>query len=131
MNNKKGWLRIFEAFLAVIIIAGVLIVLVMNQRAHSDFDEGIQGFQRGVLFEIAENNNYRHQVLNNDATGVESFVGGRMIPGMEFSMKICGVEEICRIDGEYNKEVYVAEIIISSNLTLYEPKKLKIFMWES
>ena len=55
MVGKKGWLRILEAFIAVIIIAGILLVIVSNQRTQKNFEEDMHNFQRAILLEISQN----------------------------------------------------------------------------
>ena len=129
MKNKRGWLRILEAFIAIILITSVLIVLYSRTIEKPRRAEEIYNLQEIILDEIADSLELREAVLNNRIEEIESFVSGKIPGGFAFSIKICEVEEICELE-EYKKEVYSSERIISSVLEQYEPKKVKIFMWE-
>ncbi|MFH1307341.1 MAG: hypothetical protein ABIH72_00635 [archaeon] len=127
--NKKGWLRIFEAFIAVILIAGVLIVLVLNQRADRTFEDDIHNLERSILVEIADNPSLRNSTLKTDLAPILAVASPKIPPGMNFTMRVCPIDEICGLQ-EYREEVYVEEIVISSTIEEYAPKKLRIFIWE-
>ncbi len=47
-----------------------------------------------------------------------------------FTIKICEVSEFCGMPFSVDKDVYADEILITSNLTYYNPRKLKFFIWE-
>jgi len=129
MKNNKGWLRIVEAFIAILIVGGVLIYMATKEPAKSNTDS-IHEFQRAMLEEISLNETLRGEILSNDARGTESFVGNNTPLYLNFSIRICEVSDACGI-GYIGKAVYADEILISSNLTKYSPKKLKLFLWEN
>jgi hypothetical protein len=78
------------------------------------------------LDEVAQG--YRGDVLSSNTDNIESFVAGRIPSGFEYEIRICEVDDICGLDF-YKEEIYSSERIVSSNLTEFAPKKLKIFMW--
>lgn len=129
-QNKKGWLRIIEAFIAIILILGVLIAVysrVIEKPKKADYAYNLE---KSILDEISMDSALRDAVLNGDATAITTitnFVRTR-IKGFNFEIKICELEDICSMNS-YKKEVYATERIISSTLEKYQPKKLKIFMW--
>jgi len=67
--------------------------------------------------------------LSGKTDVIESYVAQRLAASsFNFSIKICEVDDICGLNF-YKKEFYAKDRIIGSNLTYYEPKKIKIFMW--
>ncbi len=129
MVNKKGWIRIMEAFIGIILIAGFLVVLYSNIISPSNKSEELYRFQKIILDEIAENNDLRENVLNNIKDPISDFVDERIPSGFNYTIKICEPGDICSMN-EYHEETYSSERIISSTLKKYDPKKIKIFMWE-
>ena len=132
MKNKKAWMRIFEAFLAVILVAGALLILVSTQRAQQTFEEDIHSLERSILMEISSNDALRQEVLNINLAPILSHAESKIPPGMNFTMRICPIDDICGKQGIYVEEIYAEEIVISSTLETHpnNAKKLKIFLWE-
>lgn len=132
MNNKKGWLRIVEAFLAILLIAGVIFVIIANRTGtQSSKEEIIYNLQRTVLNEISSDKNLRDAVLKDDQTQIKDFISGRIPQAFNFTINICELNDVCpMMVNEYKKNVYANEVVISSTLENYNPKKLKLFMWE-
>ncbi len=136
MKNKKAWLRIVEAFLAVVIIASVLLIVFVRQPNQTRAEE-IAKFQRAILRQIALDDVLRQDVLIGGETEKEniiSFINENKPDYWNFEIEICGIEDVCGIS-EYppealNKEIYAQEILITSTLENYSPKKLKMFVWE-
>ncbi len=131
-KSKKGWLRILEAFIAIILITSVLVVLYSRTIERPRRVEEIYNLQETILGEVASSNKLREAVINNRTEEIKSFIERRIPGGFNFTIEICEVNEICEL-GEYREEgeeVYSSERIISSTLEIYQPKKLKIFMWE-
>jgi len=135
MRGKKAWLRILEAFIAILLVSGVLIV-VYSRVIQKPGKEDIYNLETSILEEIAENSSLRDEVLKEmpEISKINDFVQKRIPPGFSFRVKICDVEVICQLDdylGEEGKEIYSDERMISSVLERYQPKILKIFMWEA
>ncbi len=128
MKQKKGLLRIIEAFIAVTLIAGVLIVLYAQQAGNPKSSEELYRLQSSILNEIADNTKFREDVLNNNLVNIEPFVRDRVPAGFNYSIKICEVDEICSLDN-YKKEIYASERVIAATLKEFKPMKIKIFMW--
>ena len=129
MKNKKAWLRIMEAFIAVMLIMGVLLYLYTKNISNPSKSEDAYNFEKIILEEIAFNSDLRTAVLNGDTSRIEAFVAGKVSPGIDFRIRICGLDDICGLD-VLESEVFASERIISSNLDNYSPKKVKIFIWE-
>jgi hypothetical protein len=129
VNGKKGWLRVAEAFIAIILIVGFLVVLYSKTEEKPRRDEEIYKLQKTILDEIAADPKLREGVLNNKTGEIISFVSRRIPYRFNFTIRICSIDKICGLQ-YYQGDTYSSERIISSVLEKYEPKKLKIFMWQ-
>lgn len=139
-ENKKGWIRIAEAFLAITLLAGVMIVMYTKNIEKTNRGNEISNFEKGILEEIAASPEMRDAVLRYEGavpeseddianiTIIRNFIATRMPAGFEFEIKICKIDVICNLEN-YKEEVFARERVISASLTIYEPKKVKIFMW--
>jgi hypothetical protein len=127
MINNKAWIRILEAFLAIMMIGSVLLTIYSKQPVVSSTDD-IYRMIDASLDAAVNNNIIRQDILNGDEYNVTLFIGGRIPPIFNFTVKICGVYDLCPI-GAYHV-VYARERIVSSTLQDYGPKKLRLFVWE-
>lgn len=141
--NKKGWIRIVEAFIAILLIAGVLLTLInRGYIAGKNPAEKIYSFQLYTLREIELNDDLRDIILNipnedlslesdniNFPSEVNNSISSRTPNYLECKSKICPAEEICSLKKYVEKNVYAQAVIISANLTLYDPRQIKIFCW--
>ncbi|MBU1135970.1 MAG: hypothetical protein ABIG37_00665 [Nanoarchaeota archaeon] len=131
MKNKKGWLRIAEAFLAILLITGVLIFLNTGFDYSNKKTDEIYFLEKSILNEISNNQTLRGNILqdNPNIELIENEIKYRIPLIFNFSVMVCEIYEICNPDFYY-EEVYAKEKIISSTLQKYEPKKVKIFLWK-
>lgn len=126
MKNKRGWIRIVEAFIAIMLIMAVLLSIYSISVKDND---NIVKLIDTILDEIANNNQLRQDVLTGNSENLNEFVRQRIPNVMNFTIKICEIEDVCNLP-EYKPDVYARERIISSTLKEYGPKKIKIFAWE-
>lgn len=127
IRGKRGWIRIVEAFIAILLMAAFLLTLYSTKAKKTDSEIG--KLQDAILDGVVQNNLLRIDILNGKDAGVISFAKERMPSGLNFTVKICGVGDICSLD-KYVAEVYVKERIVSSTLYDYKPRKLKLFVWK-
>ncbi|MFH1425728.1 MAG: hypothetical protein ABIG28_03330 [archaeon] len=147
MANKKGFMRIVEAIIAIMIIVGSLLVLSVQKetRMGRDLTEILPPF----LEEAAENPSLRKMItqdyeinIGSDErensgvlVNVEDFLKEKIRnPGLELSVSICGLNGPCPIKkwpGDF--EVYSAERIVSTTISdaVFSPRKLKVFLWRA
>lgn len=128
--DKRAWLRIVEAFLAIIIILSAILVITVKQKPKTDISEGVYGRQGQILDMISKNEELRNDVLIEKTDEIENTIS-ELIPGhWNYSINICNITLICPnpID-VYDTEIYSREKMITSNLTKYSPKKLRFFVW--
>jgi hypothetical protein len=128
MKNKRGWIRIVEAFIAVLLVMIVMLSIYSRPAATNRSDE-IQKMISAILDEASNDNQLRQEVLDGNSAGVTTFVSERLPNIMNFTVKICEVEDICNLP-DYKENVYADERIISATVKTYNPKKLKLFVWE-
>ncbi len=153
VNNKRGWMRILEATIAVMLVSGVLVVVYSKQ-----VDRGIAPadyfftLQRQILADISSQADLRLAILNvevEDETDgnfsrIYNFTRDKIPDAFGFSLQICDLgDEIdfCKLDGAdiiretMDKDVFVEDLIISSELgngdnRAIGAKKLRFFIWE-
>lgn len=140
LNNKKGWIKIVEAFFSVLLIAGVLL-FVINQGyiGKSDISDQVYRSQISVLREIELDNALRLEILSVENGGgvppnVTNKIKERMPDYLECTSRICALGNNCPIPDESEsivaeKEVYAQAVSISAEGTVYGPVQLKMFCW--
>ena len=79
VNNKRGWVRILEATIAVMIVSGVLVVVYSNQSIRrEDISDTFYSLQQQILADISSRSNLRLAVLNtkndSDITDVDFLI---------------------------------------------------------
>jgi len=132
--NKKGWLRIVEAILAILIILGTVLIIMSKQSPQGEVSGQIYERQRQILDIISKDNNIRETIITTTEYENNALVNNaikRLIPrSWNYSTNICNLQEVCPNPGGYlDKDVYATEILITSTLSNYNPKKLRFFVW--
>jgi len=137
-NNKHGWIRIFEAVFAIMLIAGMLLTLVARRSERQDMAAVMHDLTHPILEEIATNESMRDAVLAVDNAAVNNallmkFISERLPLGLRqnFNISICNPLEICKPSLPSEAEIYVDDIVISSSLSrpTGPPKKLSLYVW--
>jgi len=141
MNNKRGWLRIAEAVIAIMILFSVLLVISSNQSSDEvDISEQISELQLSALQEISDNQELRQAALSGNIdhptemktyeARLEEHARKFFPPEFEVKIKICTPDDyVCSLNTKISSDVFVEERIISSTLTLYNPRKVRLFVW--
>ena len=98
MVNKKGWIRVVEATIMVLLIVSVLVFVSRERKITSEPD--INDYLYNVLDELAKDNGLRNQIINNDDNGkensiTENFLKERMPSYLYYDLEICSLEESC------------------------------------
>lgn len=139
IKNKLGWIRIVEAFTMILVITGVFLVIT-GKQFFEDSSEEIHEKEQGILRGIQLNNSLRESILdfnvNNLPIEWENFpenlkeeITSKTPNYMECESKICKPSEDCIQPESVVKSIYTQEVIISSSLETYSPRKLKLFCW--
>lgn len=131
-KNKKAWIRIVEAFVAVMMVMTVMLIIIQMKSIdeQEETEKELSGLQTNILKQVSMDDNLRSQVLNRNTSGVEELVS-RIIPSRyNYTVRICNLGRICEKGFYLEQEVFTEESVISANLTEYSPKVVKLFWWE-
>lgn len=141
MVNKRGWLRIVEASIAVMMVLSSL--LIIGNGIKVDRETNPQNRFYYLLEEMSKNNTLRGVILSYNYSNPESETNNLQIitsingflaneikdNTMNYKFNICAPLDSCTIGANVSKEVYSSERIITANLTSQglNEKKIKIY----
>jgi len=133
--NKKGWIRIVEAFVSVLIVIGAAIIIAKGGIQVTDMSEEVYEIEMSILREISLNNTLRNEILgtvgtiewDNLPSQTKNKIIDRTPSALECVAKICGSGSMCLLEEESEKNIYVHSISVFSTLTAYNPKIVKLF----
>jgi hypothetical protein len=140
IKNKKGWIRLVEVFIAILLISGVLLITVYkdNDKEEAIFSE-ISQKEISILRTIELNDTLRAEILgvtslpiewDNFGTGLQNLkdtIEYLTPTNLECKAKICVMNDICVMENISGQNIYAKETIISANLNTYSPRQLKLF----
>lgn len=144
-KNKKAWIRLVEAFIAILLIAGILL-LIINQKYIGERNISAQIYQEevSILRKVQLNTSLRgiirglgDEVLpvfwesEDFPSDVKTKITEETPPHLTCFAKICEIADTCaleeEIEEEISGEIYVQSVGIFADLTDYAPRQLKIF----
>jgi len=149
-KNKKGWIRIVEAFIAVLLIAGVLLFVInRGYIGKRDISEQVYEVQLAVLREIELNSELRVSILaidneslpvewenfttENNLDKVKGKLSERLPDYLTCEARICKLESVCPKKVFIEKDIYAQGVAITAETTAeeakYDPRQLKLFCW--
>ncbi len=152
--QKRGWIRIVEAFFSLLLIAAALLIVInKGYLGGRDVSAKVYDLQLAVLREIELDDNLRTQILCAPdtisacniplpQTGLEDTEQGfppdvtvkineRMPDSFICRSKICDIDLICELDEYVEQDVYAQQVAITATLEEYSPRKLKLFCWSA
>jgi hypothetical protein len=128
--NKKAWLRILEAVIAITLIVGAIIYIMSTNAPKKDISSSVYEKEKYILELISNNNTLRGDIISSKYQNVNSTIRSLIPPTWDFDTNICTLDNMCnKLSIPIEKDVYASEIVISSNETKYDPKKLRLFVW--
>jgi len=148
IKNKKGWVKIVEAFLAILLVAAVVIIVVENTNVRKeDSEKRISDAQILVLRDVQLNNTLRQDIVNTNGEidwddeefpqPVKGRIEERKPVWLGCVAKICGPVSECVLSDETindlelrGENIYTQSVMITSTIEEYEPKVLKLFCWD-
>ena len=145
MRGKRGFLKVLEAFIAVILIAGVMAFFYVQRSSIYGVEEQARQLIRVSLQEISNNVELRNAVLNggySDSTD-SAVIGNRTIINdtlktiisnqYDFHFEICDLTEACGYAGQLDRDVFSDEVSVSVTLDSVglNPKKIRLFLWRA
>lgn len=145
--NRRGWIRIVEALVAIMIIA-TAILLITPRNQNPDFEKEIHTKQRAILEVIAQNDTYRNEIvtINSARTGPCTIVpsGGphtfmdfiqKNLPSTwDFAITVCDLVSFNNnvLPPNCVSNLYVSETIISippSRRLTSTQTKVQLYGW--
>jgi hypothetical protein len=142
MKNKSGWIQIVEAFVAVLLVAGVVLILVnKNSFTKTDISNTVYETELSILREIQTNNTLRAEIINapeplpiewEDTTfpaGVRNKIIVRTPSSLDCIGRICKMNETCTLETNNGKDIYSQAVVISSTLQEVDYRQLNLFCW--
>ena len=140
-KNKKGDITLVEAFIAItLIIIVVLLILQQNTPKKETISEEIYSNEIGLLRGIQINETCRTDIINTRLPSywddssfpvkVKEEIERKKPTYLDCRAKICEINQICSLEEEIEKDIYMQSIFISADTTTYSPRELKLFCWE-
>ncbi len=134
--NKKGWIKIVEAFIAILLVAGVLLFVInRGYIGKTDISERVYQAQLSILREIELNDTLRTEILSAPLDGdvpdeVINKINERKPDYLTCTSKICKMDVICESDETpLDKDIYAQPVAIAAEGSTFNPRQLKLFCW--
>lgn len=137
--KKHGWVRVVEAFISILLIVGILLTIInKGYLDKSDISSKIYEEENSILKEIELNQTLRNDILSGEQLPIEwenfpqsikDKIENEISEYVECEARICNVNAICELENYPEKSVYVNSVFISSNLSKYSPRQLRLFCW--
>jgi len=134
-KNKKGWVKIIEAFVAILILLGFLMVIISQHRYSNEEKIFMKKNNAEILKGIETNSTLRNAILSESLPSnssqpsfpenVKEYLLAKTLPGEICSLYICELGETCLMQ-DVGKETYSNEVLLFAGST-YSPRKLKLF----
>jgi len=143
--NNKAWLRIMEAFIAVLLVASAVLFIAISNKG-SDIPDVVYDRGRGILEIISNNETFRGEIINDiDLTSVNcktvpsnnnykfiDYIKKNLPPTWDFVVNICKPNKFSNEGVPINlvNDIYVSETIITANPESYtNPRKIRLLIW--
>lgn len=139
--EKRGWIRIVEAFTAILIVSGVVLLIVGNQSMKKpDTSTVIINSETAILNAIQLNNTLRAEILSTTGTvewgsfssaapKTQGYVNEQKPNSLDCAAQICNQGDACLFSANESKNIYAESVTISSTLSEFNPRVLKLFCW--
>ncbi len=139
IRDKRGFLRIIEASIAIIAIISVLFLFYNQPQQTQAPDYTMRAHE--ILSEIARDTTFRNQIISYDTANptpppipasIDTNVAARIPEGfLSYELRICDIADVCGQSTFVGGDVFSSERVVSSTLTTFQPKKVKLFIWRN
>lgn len=137
-KNKKGWIKVVEAFIAIIFLVGVIFLVVSSEKFKKQEPNLYEEMAYEVLFDMQINDTIRKEIISqtdfdidSNSTGFSAVLRDYLklheISGADCYTKVCSAIGDCLIDRDFDGDIFVSEILITSSVDSYSPRKVKMF----
>ena len=143
VKDKRGFIRILEAFISILLITGVILIVInKGYLKRTNITSQVYDVGVSILREVELDEGLRSVILEIDNTElpvnwddprfpeeIETKVLERTPENLNCISNICKLDSICGMETYIEKDVYVQSVAIAANLDIYQPKKIKLFCW--
>lgn len=142
---KRGWVRLVEMTIAILLISGLLFLFIgKNQIKKEDISLQVYEAEAIVLKEIQLNETLRQKIIiidaeelpvewtNFNSQGLEEValkIEQRIPSYLKCEAIICALDESCDYPFEKNENIYAQSVAITSTKTSVSFRQLKLFCW--
>jgi hypothetical protein len=141
-RNRSGWIEIVEAFVSILLIAGVILIIVNNNGNDEDFSYQVYQVQISILREIQTNDTLRTEIASASEplpisweesrfpTNLKNKIIERTPSYLECVGKICTTTEVCSLGEVKEKDIYSQFVTITATIEAGEVyRRLNLFCW--
>jgi hypothetical protein len=139
-GGKKGWIELVEAFIAILLIGGVMLIFVNQESGNSsDVSSNVYRDEIAMLRAVETNDSLRSDILGISQGSLPAVMGDSAFPESVKAMldeknpgyltcdaKICGINDECEIENAAKADIYTRQATIFADLDTYSPRKLVI-----
>jgi len=144
IKNKHGWIEIVEAFVAILLIAGVLLITInKGYFGEEDISISVYNIEISIIREIQTNDTMREEILNTPESSlpaewqetefpasIKEKIVTRTPSYLECIGKICTIDDVCGMAEKKEQDVYAQSSIVSPTIGQPEVyRKLNLFCW--
>ncbi len=142
--NKKGWIKVMEAAIVILLISGILIFIIGQLKEREDVSSQIYYKEIGILRDIELNDTLREEIINvadeslpvkwedfdsNGLTETRKKIESKTPNTLNCEAMVCLPNSECGLENPSEKDIYVKSVLILSTLENYNPRQLKLFCW--
>jgi hypothetical protein len=138
VKNKRGWIKIVEAFIAIILILGSLLVTLESAEIgiRGSLPE-IYGVETTILRDLQLDSTTRDLILDSSIPTswenldpeITGLIEDKSPNYIECKAEICSPYLECITDYE-KSNIYAKDIFIGADYDTYSPRRFKISCWE-
>lgn len=143
-KDKRGWIKIVEAFTSILLVAGALIIII-NSIGLEVPDSSLQVYdtQYSILKEIQLNSSLRDDVLaasnlpiewsdfdSSNLNEVKDKIEERKPGYLECEAQLCGIQGDCISNTiPDDRNIFVQSAFFGADANSYNARKLNLFCW--
>src|SRR3990172_3792932 len=131
-GQKRGWIRIFEAAIAIfLIVIAILVILTSDALNRNDFSQEIYNAEIFILRDVQLNSSLRAEIISSGITppvewdsasfpaNLKNRIENKTPSYLNCSAKICDTSDLCLLTDAEGKSIYAENVIITATNTEY------------
>ena len=133
MVNKKGFVKLLEAVIAIILIF-IFITLIIPRKAQEQttIPREITATQDIIIEGIQSDEILRQKILDNNDNTLQDFINSKIPENIGVYFIICQINSPCIPASNIlptREAVYTKSLVISDNYAGNPPKLFKLYLW--